>query len=239
MQQKNSKSLAILAFASLLSSTTQAQQNTSVAPQGMLIQGPGAQRIFEDRGFNGIVDQAYHSAEPVSFKTVTLQVPGFKPGDQDTHVHFTSRLSDDRSGGGFAKVDEYGIAHLEQAINPGTQQEEMQYYLTSVGINTREARMSLDLHDVKLWPFLNSLQRALFMANRQATNAGLTIPQRIPRVNGDRQKYADKRLNIQGENLTIERAGPALPEHRVFCRSGASGADDCELLLTIKRKGCR
>jgi hypothetical protein len=87
-------------------------------------------------------------------------------------------------------------------------EEETQCYLTAMDINSREVQVSLDLHDAKLLSFLSSLQLALQMATRIATRiATKTKPAlraRLPMISGDRQRYRDQRLSIQGENLTVE-----------------------------------
>lgn len=198
--------LAIAAFATL---PVQAQQN-SAAAQGMIIQGPPV--LQEQR----IVDEVYQCASnsvesactqipgKVVWKTVTFQIPDFKPGDQETHAYQISGISDNSSGGGSAQADEYGILQKEERIRPGIQGEaETQYYFTAVDINTLEARVTLDLYEARLWPFLNSLQSALHTGTRMATRARWAPGQRPPVIMGDRQ-FRNQRLSIQGDNLTVE-----------------------------------
>ena len=157
-----------------------------------------------------IVDECFiNGANPcrqITMKTVTMQVPEFKPGDQDTHVYIVSSVHQGGcSGSGTAHPDEYGL--IEEGVGPsdaGAEKEDCQYHLVVMDKKTLESRITLDLYEVKLVPFMTSLEGAMHFGVGIATGDRFRPSTFFARWSNATRTYGERRLSIRGDNLTID-----------------------------------
>jgi hypothetical protein len=139
-------------------------------------------------------------------KTVTMQVPEFKPGDRDTHVYIVSSVHQSGcSGSGTAHPDEYGL--IEEGVGAVEERKDMedcQYHLVVMDKKTLEVRITLDLYEVKLIPFMTSLESAMHFGSGIATGDRSRPATFFSRWSSAARAYGERRLSIRGDNLTID-----------------------------------
>lgn len=156
-------------------------------------------------------------------QTIALQIPDFKPEDLLDQVYVLAYVGEKGSGTDNPPVAADGVLYkhiMERQVPAGTVvlEQNYQYYLAGVDSETQQARYTLDLHEVRLWPFLASLQ-----ATRRSGSAQLSElwqrqgkparplavqpfgPGMGPGVQGDQQlMQADIFLSLQGEHLSLD-----------------------------------
>ncbi len=180
------------------------------APQESLINGPRqslpgpnmqSQRIVDECSTNGV-----NPCRQITMKTVTMQVPQFKPGDQDRHVYIVSSVHQAGcSGSGTAHPDEYGL--IKEGVGASgamADKESCQYHLVVVDKQTLESRITLDLYEVKLIPFMTSLEGAMHFGVGIATGDRFRPSRFFARWSNATREHGELRLSIRGDNLTID-----------------------------------
>lgn len=188
---------------STLSTQTPFAQQTPDLPQ----QSVAGQNIEGPRIVSGCApDDAGPACSEIRLKTVTIQVPEFKPGDENTHVYIVSSVHQSGcSGSGTAHPNEYGL--IEEGVGIAgarTGQEECQYHLVVMDKETFEPRVTLDLYEVKLIPFLTSLEAAMHFGIGIATGNRSRPATFFSGWSSAGKAYGDRRLSIRGDNLTID-----------------------------------
>jgi hypothetical protein len=194
--------ISALLFYALSTQTTFAQQTPDLPRQsfpGQTIQGP--------RIVSGCTpDDADPVCPEITLKTVTMQVPEFKPGDENTHVYIVSGVHQAGcSGSGTAHPDEHGL--IEEGVGTSearTDQDDCQHHLVVMDEETFESRITLDLHEVKLIPFLTSLEAAMHFGVGIATGDRSRPATFFSRWSSVGKVYGERRLSIRGDNLTID-----------------------------------
>jgi hypothetical protein len=234
VEQNRARNLVTATLAALLPTPALAQQEQSppalqVFSNTLVVQ---PQRIVDECRIEGAQTLCVNvPPENMRWKTVTLQIPDFKPEDRETHVYVLSDVHGYGSGGGSVSADENGLLskqEVDRSSLPGiaADEEAAQYYFTALDVATLEARVTLDLYQVRLWPFLSSLQSAIQMGTQMATRAQFVPGVRGPRVSGDRLKYQDVRVSIQGEHMTLDEVLDA-----VYLDSGCIVDQQAEALV--------
>lgn len=151
------------------------------------------------------------SGDPVEsiHNTVTLQIPDFKIEDLATHVHVMVGVSESGEVFGSTLIDEFGMMYSQdtQIRQPGgdfPQAVDKQYFFVITALSTLEARVTLDLFEVRLWPLLRSLQLGIENGVRRATASSYRSGTGMQVHGGQQLIQADIRLSIHGERLSID-----------------------------------
>jgi hypothetical protein len=197
---------ALLLSNGLTTQTAFAQLNpdsSQPASPGANLQRPGIVNECFTSSSNGVESICRHITPPKT-KTVTIQVPEFEEGDKDTHVYIVSGVHQGGcSGSGTGHPDEYGLIEENVAYGPATDEDPCQYYLIVMDNKTLEARITLDLYEVKLVPFLASLETSISLGVRVATRSRSASSAASQLLKAIRQ-YPDQRISIRGDNLTLD-----------------------------------
>jgi hypothetical protein len=227
--------------ASVLLFTAALIQLSAVQAQNQLPAQPVVELSTYDASNNGtalvmqrIVDECHINdgcpPVPVNYRTVSLQIPDFTPGDEERHVYVLANIRESGSGAGTVFADENGILEKQEGFIPSSlggnvPEAEPQYYFVSVDVATLDARFTLDLHQVNLVPLLKSLQSAEQMGKRAATRS-----QGFPRTDRSNMQdllhYRELTLSIQGEHLTLDEVLDA-----IYLASGCIVDQDGETLV--------
>lgn len=193
---------AILAMSSAI-----AQTNSNSPQQSPSAPAPGlqVQRIVNECAQSATGTQCSAILREHITKVVSFQVKDFMPGDEDTHVYVVSGIQQAGcTGAGTAKPDESGF--IEERVGRAEtdlREDDCQHYLIVMNKNSFETRITLDLYEVGLAPFLASLESAMQFAVRVATKTRMTVPG--PPWGGSRhQQYKNHRVSIRGDNLTVD-----------------------------------
>jgi hypothetical protein len=196
-------SSTILLSACLIFQIAFAQQNTNAPRQSVSGTSPSFQRIVDECVSSDVESSCVKIERKI--KTISIQVPEFKQGDEDTHVYVVSGVFQGGcSGSSTTQPDEYGLVEQTVEISEASaDNNSCQYYLLVMNSKTLEPRVTLDLYEVKLVAFLSSLETAMHLGVRAATGQRSTNPLGSGLRNANRQ-YGEERLSIRGDNLTID-----------------------------------
>jgi len=205
----------------VLWASVQAQTAIVIAAEGSPPNAPalgvrGPQRIIDECSINGAPTLCSIVGEPGQepvWKTVTLEIPDFTAADMENKVYVMSHVGTHSSGGGSVFPDADGYLSKQEidpaSLPPGTDRDEAQYYFTAIDIDTLEARVTLDLYQVGLFPLLNSLQSAVLMGERMALRSNVPPGRRGPRVGGNAD-FMEVQVSVRGEHLTIDEVLDAI-----------------------------
>lgn len=206
MQSRSSTPrLLLLFFACLVHTPIHAQQKPSL-PDMPVTSAVFQGRIVDECEINRAETRCTPIPEQNSIINVTLEVPDFEPADAHTDVYIVTAINANGSDSGAVEPDRYGIVQYQVRTGvAGASGDPWQYYLTATNLDTRETRVTFDIHEVKLLPFLTSLNAVLNLTRRLRPPLRVKAGTGRPVVNVDMlSRYQDHRVSIRGENLTID-----------------------------------
>ena len=179
------------------------QQNAAAPPQPTSESTTQVQRIVDQCSFTGAVNSC--AKVTIKRRTLSIPVPDFKPGDENTHVYVVSGiLQSGCSGASTAHPDEYGLIEEMVAVSEASAGgNSCQYYLMVMDNKTLDTRVTLDLYQVKVVPFLTSLEGAMQFGVRVATKQRSAYSPGSGLGDAHTQ-YRERYLSIRGDNLTID-----------------------------------
>lgn len=197
--------LALLLSAGLATPLSFAQGNsTSPSQPSSGATDPQAPRIVDECAVQG-TGATTCQAISIPTKVVSFQISDFKPGDENTHVYIVSGIAQAGcSGGGTARPDEYGL--IQERVGESQrifQDDRCQHFMIAMDKESFETRITLDLYEVGLAPFLASLEMAMNSAVRVTTRSRTNIP-RPPWWVARHEQYKEQRVSIRGDNLTVD-----------------------------------